>query len=39
VDSLDQGEVAVLQEIGAKIHILPLVRGKSTTQLMEAIRK
>jgi len=39
VDSLDQGEVAVLEEIGTKIHILPLVRGKSTTQLMEAIRK
>jgi rfaE bifunctional protein nucleotidyltransferase chain/domain len=39
VDSLDQGEVAVLREIGAKIQILPLVRGKSTTQLLEAIRK
>jgi rfaE bifunctional protein nucleotidyltransferase chain/domain len=38
-DSLDQGEVAVLREIGAKIHILPLVRGKSTTKLVEAIRR
>jgi rfaE bifunctional protein nucleotidyltransferase chain/domain len=39
VDNLDQGEVAVLLEIGAKIHILPLVPGKSTTKLVEAIQR
>jgi rfaE bifunctional protein nucleotidyltransferase chain/domain len=39
VDSFDQGEVAVLREIGAKIHILPLVPGKSTTKLVEAIQR
>lgn len=39
VDNLDQGEVAVLREIGAKIHILPLVPGKSTTKLVEAIQR
>jgi rfaE bifunctional protein nucleotidyltransferase chain/domain len=39
VDNLDQGEVAVLGEIGAKIHILPLVPGKSTTKLVEAIQR
>jgi rfaE bifunctional protein nucleotidyltransferase chain/domain len=38
-DRLDQGEVAVLREIGAKIDILPLVPGKSTTKLMESIQR
>jgi rfaE bifunctional protein nucleotidyltransferase chain/domain len=37
--SLDQGEVAALREIGAKINILPLVPGKSTTKLLEAIQR
>jgi rfaE bifunctional protein nucleotidyltransferase chain/domain len=39
VDNLDRGEVAVLREIGAKIQILPLVPGKSTTKLVEAIQR
>ena len=30
-ESLDPGERAALQEAGTKIHILPLVPGKSTT--------
>jgi rfaE bifunctional protein nucleotidyltransferase chain/domain len=37
-ETLDPDEVAVLQEIGARIEILPLIRGKSTTNLLEAIR-
>jgi rfaE bifunctional protein nucleotidyltransferase chain/domain len=36
--SLDAGEVEALKEIGATIRILPLVPGKSTTKLLEAIR-
>jgi len=37
--TLDADEVAVLREIGAKIEILPLVPGKSTTGLFQAIRE
>ena len=36
--SLDPGEVEALKEIGATIRILPLVPGKSTTKLLEAIQ-
>jgi len=36
--SLDPGEAAALKEIGATIKILPLVPGKSTTKLVEAMR-
>jgi rfaE bifunctional protein nucleotidyltransferase chain/domain len=39
VTSLDPDEVAALREIGAKIEILPLVPGKSTTKLVEAIQR
>src|SRR5271165_4510521 len=39
VTSLDQDEVTALREIGAKIEILPLVPGKSTTKLVEAIQR
>ena len=39
VTSLDRDEVTALREIGAKIEILPLVPGKSTTKLMEAIQR
>jgi rfaE bifunctional protein nucleotidyltransferase chain/domain len=39
VSSLDPGEVAALEEIGATIRILPLVPGKSTTQLLKAIQR
>ena len=35
VDSLDPGERAALQEVGAEIRILPLVPGKSTTAILE----
>jgi rfaE bifunctional protein nucleotidyltransferase chain/domain len=38
-DTLDPEEVAVLKEIGAKIEILPLVRGKSTTRLLQTIQE
>jgi rfaE bifunctional protein nucleotidyltransferase chain/domain len=38
-ETLDPEEVAVLKEMGAKIEILPLVRGKSTTRLVEGIRQ
>ena len=36
-DTLDPDEVAVLREIGARIEILPLVPGKSTTKLFQTI--
>jgi bifunctional ADP-heptose synthase (sugar kinase/adenylyltransferase) len=36
-DTLDPDEVAVLREIGARIQILPLVPGKSTTKLFQTI--
>jgi rfaE bifunctional protein nucleotidyltransferase chain/domain len=39
VSSLDSGEVAALREVGAKIEILPLVPGKSTSKLIEAIQR
>jgi rfaE bifunctional protein nucleotidyltransferase chain/domain len=38
-ETLDQEEVAVLKEMGVKIEILPLVRGKSTTGLVQAIQQ
>jgi len=38
VKTLDSGEVAALEAIGAKIEILPLVPGKSTSKLVEAIQ-
>ena len=34
VESLDAGERAALEEIGAEIRILPLVPGKSTTGIL-----
>jgi rfaE bifunctional protein nucleotidyltransferase chain/domain len=39
LDSLDPDELAALKEIGAKIEILPLVPGKSTTKLVQAIQQ
>lgn len=39
VNSLDPDEVAALTEIGARIEILPLVPGKSTSQLVQAIQR
>jgi rfaE bifunctional protein nucleotidyltransferase chain/domain len=39
VDSLDPEEVAVLKEINARIEILPLVPGKSTSKLLETIQQ
>jgi len=38
-DSLDRGEVDALRSVGAEIKILPLVPGRSTTRLIEAIQK
>jgi rfaE bifunctional protein nucleotidyltransferase chain/domain len=38
-DTLDPEEVAVLKEIGARIEIVPLVFGKSTTGLLRTIRQ
>lgn len=35
VDSLDPGERGALDQVGAKIRILPLVPGKSTTGILE----
>jgi rfaE bifunctional protein nucleotidyltransferase chain/domain len=39
VDSLDSGEVVALKEIKARIEILPLVPGKSTSKLVQAIQQ
>ena len=39
VKSLDPDEVAALKEIGARIEILPLVPGKSTSKLIQAIQR
>jgi bifunctional ADP-heptose synthase (sugar kinase/adenylyltransferase) len=39
LQSLDPDEVAALKEIGAKIEILPLVPGKSTSKLIQSIRR
>lgn len=35
VESLDAGERGVLESVGAEIRILPLVPGKSTTNIIE----
>jgi len=35
VESLDAGERAALEEVGAEIRLLPLVPGKSTTRILE----
>jgi len=39
VESLDPDEFSALKEIGAKIEILPLVPGKSTSKLVQAIQR
>jgi rfaE bifunctional protein nucleotidyltransferase chain/domain len=39
VNSLDPDEVVVLKEIGAKIEILPLVPGRSTSKLVEVMQR
>lgn len=39
VDSLDSEEVVALKEINARIEILPLVPGKSTSKLVQAIQQ
>jgi rfaE bifunctional protein nucleotidyltransferase chain/domain len=39
VASLDPDEMAALKEIGAKIEILPLVPGKSTSKLVETLER
>jgi D-glycero-beta-D-manno-heptose 1-phosphate adenylyltransferase len=39
IDTLDRSEVAALSAAGAEIKILPLVPGRSTTRLIEAMQK
>jgi D-glycero-beta-D-manno-heptose 1-phosphate adenylyltransferase len=39
VKSLDPDEFSALKEIGAKIEILPLLPGKSTSKLVQAIQR
>jgi rfaE bifunctional protein nucleotidyltransferase chain/domain len=39
MNTLDPGELAALKEIKARIEILPLVPGKSTSNLIEAIQR
>jgi D-glycero-beta-D-manno-heptose 1-phosphate adenylyltransferase len=39
IDSLDRGEVDALRSVGAEIKIVPLVPGRSTTRLINAIQK
>jgi rfaE bifunctional protein nucleotidyltransferase chain/domain len=39
LNTLDQEEVAVLRNIMARIQILPIVPGQSTTALIQALRK
>ena len=39
VESLDPGERAALAEVGAEIHILPLIPGKSTTAAIEKMER
>jgi rfaE bifunctional protein nucleotidyltransferase chain/domain len=39
LESLDPDEAAVLKEIGARIEILPLLPGKSTSKLIQAIQR
>ncbi len=38
IDSLDRSEVDALRSVGAEIKIVPLVPGRSTTRLIEAIQ-
>ncbi|HEX4202466.1 MAG TPA: D-glycero-beta-D-manno-heptose 1-phosphate adenylyltransferase [Chthoniobacterales bacterium] len=38
LDSLDRGEVDALRSVGAEIKIVPLVPGRSTTRLINAIQ-
>ena len=38
LDTLHSGERAALEACGAEIHLLSLVPGKSTTNLLEAVR-
>ncbi|MBV9731768.1 MAG: D-glycero-beta-D-manno-heptose 1-phosphate adenylyltransferase [Verrucomicrobia bacterium] len=38
IDSLDCGEVDALRSVGAEIKIVPLVPGRSTTRLINAIQ-
>jgi|SRR5580700_6206507 len=38
IDGLDRSEVDALRSVGAEIKIVPLVPGRSTTRLIEAIQ-
>ena len=39
VNGLDPGEIVALKEIGAKIEILALVPGRSTSKLVEVMQR
>jgi bifunctional ADP-heptose synthase (sugar kinase/adenylyltransferase) len=39
VDSLDPGELAALRGIGCEIRILPLIPGKSTSNIIKTWQK
>jgi bifunctional ADP-heptose synthase (sugar kinase/adenylyltransferase) len=39
LETLDAGERAALEEVGAKISLLQLVPGRSTTGILERIKK
>jgi rfaE bifunctional protein nucleotidyltransferase chain/domain len=39
LDTLDSGEVSALREVGAAIELVPMVSGRSTTQILKALRE
>jgi len=39
VESLDREELSALKEVGTRVEILPLIPGKSTTNLIQVSRK
>jgi rfaE bifunctional protein nucleotidyltransferase chain/domain len=39
LDTLDFGEVSALREVGAAIELVPMVSGRSTTQILKAVRE
>jgi bifunctional ADP-heptose synthase (sugar kinase/adenylyltransferase) len=38
IDDLDSEEMAALKALGARIEILPIVPGKSTSRILEKLR-
>jgi rfaE bifunctional protein nucleotidyltransferase chain/domain len=39
LETLDLGEVAALREVGAAIELVPIVSGRSTTRILQALGK